>query len=703
MKGRSFGASVGSKAAQTFGTRLVVTILGVLTGVLVARLLGPQGKGVYSGVQTLLSVPVAIVSGAGAAITYLMTKERRSIGDLFPTLAGAFGVVMLLTIAACATYSALHGWTLETVAFLLAMPPSIVLSWQQPYYVAVDGIRRLNAQTVGVAFVTLLAMVALCVVLQLGILGALAAWLVGLYVFAGFVLADMIGGGGRLHKRDLRMHARDFTRVGAQSALNAGLGLVNYRVDSIVLIALLGLPVFGVYSIAVSVGEMLFMIARSINTAIGREIGIADADRAAHITALVVRSSFAICLACAVPIALFAPPLVHAVYGPRFDGAALPLRLLLPGIVAFATTGTFASYFIFQLGRPSAVTIINLAMIAVQVTACYALIPRLGIAGAAAASTIAYIAGAVVNTLIFCKMSGLPAAALWLPRRKDFRRLRDVMRELLTHRRNHRYGSGRVVLTGAAGGVASMVREQLRRVYPLLLTDCRRVRDLQTGEAFMRANLTQLSALRKVVRGARAVIHFGAISKEADFDSILEANIRGTYNVLEAARLEGVRRVILASSGHVTGLYPRDVPIDESAPPRPDSLYGFSKGSLELLGRYYADKYGLEILCLRIGHVAPTPEHEIDRNIWLSPRDLAQLLTIGLESTDLQFETVYAISDNPARFWSLERARSLGYDPQDAAPTFARVSKGKVSGIAAVLQGESFAANGFTASRTARR
>src|SRR6185437_10417433 len=101
---------------------------------------------------------------------------------------------------------------------------------------------------------------------------------------------------------------------------------------------------------------------------------------------------------CAIPIALFAPPLVHVVYGSLFHGAAVPLRLLLPGIAVFATSGTFAGYFVFQLGRPAAVTIINLATIVAQFAACLALVPRFGAAGAAAASTVAYIAGALANT-----------------------------------------------------------------------------------------------------------------------------------------------------------------------------------------------------------------------------------------------------------------------------------------------------------------
>ncbi len=169
--------------------------------------------------------------------------------------------------------------------------------------------------------------------------------------------------------------------------------------------------------------------------------------------------------------------------------------------------------------------------------------------------------------------------------------------------------------------------------------------------------------------------------------------------MLEAARLEGVTRIILASSGHVTGFYPRAVSIDESAPVRPDSLYGVSKTCAEALGRYYADKFGLQVMCLRIGHVSEEPEYEIDRSIWISPRDLAQLIEISLDHAGLTFATLYAISENAARFWEIERARALGYRPKDGIESDTTIRrKGDAEPVATALQGESFAARGFSSS-----
>ncbi|MFN2449581.1 MAG: NAD-dependent epimerase/dehydratase family protein [Candidatus Baltobacteraceae bacterium] len=702
MAARSFGAAVGAKAAQTFAARLLVSAFAVLTGIIVARALGPEGKGVYSGVQTLLSIPVAVAGGAGAAITYLMTKQRRTASELLPAIAVTFGLITAFCTAACAIYAGIHGWTLAAIGFAAGLPPSVVIAWQQNYYVAADRLRTFNIQSIAIAFGTL-ALTAAALAFGRETPGVIAAWLLALYAGAVAIAADVARDAGRLHRRELGARLREFAQFGAQSALNSGLGLLNYRVDSLILIALLGLPVFGVYSVAVSIGELLFMIARPVNAAVGREIGVASEGRAAEITAHVVRAGFAICLLCAVPLAVFAPLLVHAVYGARFDAAATPMRVLLPGIVAFSSAGTFASFFIFQLGRPLLVTAVNIVMIAAQTAACFALVPRFGLAGAALASTVTYVAGALFNTVVFFRATRIPPGQLWIPKRADAQRIVAIVRELVQKRRAvaaPAADGGPVLITGAAGNVFGLVGDRLRDALgPLWLTDAVPFKIPKGEDRFIRADLRSVDAARKTMRGARAVVHLGGISKENSFDRLLEHNMRATYSVLEAARLEGVRRVVLAGTGHVTGFYPRAIAIDESAPVRPDSFYAVSKVFAEALGRHYADKYGLEVVCLRIGHVAAHPQYDIDRAIWISPRDLAQLLLAALEHEPVSYTCVYGISNNSAAFWSLDRARSLGYEPLDSVDDipFRAEPPADPDGVEAKCQGESFAARNFCA------
>ena len=165
---------------------------------------------------------------------------------------------------------------------------------------------------------------------------------------------------------------------------------------------------------------------------------------------------------------------------------------------------------------------------------------------------------------------------------------------------------------------------------------------------------------------------------------MLSTNISGTRNVFEAARDAGVAQVVFASSNHVVGMYEAEgapgiyAPDDptliaEDAEMRPDSLYGVSKGFGELLGRYYVERHGLRVICLRIGwvwHIDATPNnHARAEAIWLSQRDCAQLVARAIDADHVRWAVVYGISDNPRAFWSLRAARGvLGFEPQDSAP-----------------------------------
>jgi len=252
----------------------------------------------------------------------------------------------------------------------------------------------------------------------------------------------------------------------------------------------------------------------------------------------------------------------------------------------------------------------------------------------------------------------------------------------------------RVALTGAAGNVAALIRPYLAKQYALQLTDRKGVRPVHDGERFFRAELRSVRRLRRALHGCDAVIHLGAIPHEDRFERLLDVNLRGTQAVLEAARAEGVHRVVLASTGHVTGFYPRKQLVEAGMPVRPDSLYAVSKAACEALGRYYADNYGMEICCVRIGRVSEAPESTVDRNIWCSPRDLATLFAAAIETAELHFEVVYGVSDNARAWWCTKAARRLGFIARDSADGFA-VRQPALTQIGEFVQGAEFAARDF--------
>jgi uronate dehydrogenase len=261
--------------------------------------------------------------------------------------------------------------------------------------------------------------------------------------------------------------------------------------------------------------------------------------------------------------------------------------------------------------------------------------------------------------------------------------------------------SMRIVMTGAAGGVGAMIRPYMRELATdLVLSDLAEIADPIENETSMAADLTDLEAMERLLEGADGLVHLGGQSVEADWDAVLNANIIGVHNIYEAARRQGCKRIIFATTNHVVGFYRRQETIDHTVTPRPDSRYGASKAFGEAYGRLYADKHGLRILNIRIGNVGEKPLDIRRLAIWVSPRDLSQLIKIGLTHPDLHYEVVYGCSNNVRSWWDNSNAYRLGYQPADEAEAYAEIAhQASITNpddpITAQFQGGTFCADEF--------
>ena len=232
----------------------------------------------------------------------------------------------------------------------------------------------------------------------------------------------------------------------------------------------------------------------------------------------------------------------------------------------------------------------------------------------------------------------------------------------------------RVLITGAGGNIGRTLRALLQGRYALLrLIDIAPQAPAQAGEEVATVDIGDAAALDAAMRGIDCVIHLAGVPEEDSWERILPANIMGCYNVFEAARRQGVRRVVFASSNHAVGFHRRETFIDTAVQPRPDGRYGVSKVFGEAVGRLYADKYGLSVACLRIGSFRPSDRPSESRHLltWISHRDMAQLAARCVEHPAYHFVVVYGVSNNLRNRWDNTPARFLGYRPQDDAETFA--------------------------------
>lgn len=232
--------------------------------------------------------------------------------------------------------------------------------------------------------------------------------------------------------------------------------------------------------------------------------------------------------------------------------------------------------------------------------------------------------------------------------------------------------SGPVLLTGAAGHIGTLLRGGLpERGHALRCLDVVPVTDTRPGEEHLVADATDLTAVTAAAQGASAVVHLAGIATESSWAAIRHAHIDSTYVALEAARLAGVPRVVLASSNHATGMSPRVEMARTDAQPRPDTYYGVAKVTMEALGSLYADRYGLDVVCLRIGSALPEPRTPRHLSTWLSPEDTVGLVDAALTAPAPGFAVVWGVSANTRNWWDLGPARALGYEPGDDAEVYA--------------------------------
>lgn len=258
----------------------------------------------------------------------------------------------------------------------------------------------------------------------------------------------------------------------------------------------------------------------------------------------------------------------------------------------------------------------------------------------------------------------------------------------------------KLVITGASGVVATALRPMLSALFEtVVLTDLREPASLHENESFISADLCDLEAIAALSLGANAILHLGGVSTEAEFDKLKDPNLLGTYNVFEAARLNGIQRVVFTSTLHTHGFYRRSEGFDEFSAPRPDSLYAATKLFGESVGYVYAQKHGIRTVCIRIGALAADAQ-SAEPGSWIGEDDLGNLITISLTHPDIKFEIFHGLSNHRKAPWRKLRARLFGYRPTTANESYpASVNRAKrkwrENQIAAEVRGATFAARNF--------
>lgn len=247
----------------------------------------------------------------------------------------------------------------------------------------------------------------------------------------------------------------------------------------------------------------------------------------------------------------------------------------------------------------------------------------------------------------------------------------------------------KVLITGMSGLIGGVLKERLLKAgdYELTALNRREVEGVRT----VRADISDLENISLGFEGQDTVVHLAAYLGSQDWEGQHASNVLGTYNVFEAARRAGVRRVIFASSGNAIRGFERIPPYSDIAagnydkvPPdfrrlthqdvRPEALYGAAKVWGEALARHFSDDYGMSMICVRIGSVTQgdRPRTMRENAIYLSQRDVATHLKACIDAPDdLKFDIFFAVSNNKWNYRDLTHPKEiLGWEPQDSADDF---------------------------------
>lgn len=236
----------------------------------------------------------------------------------------------------------------------------------------------------------------------------------------------------------------------------------------------------------------------------------------------------------------------------------------------------------------------------------------------------------------------------------------------------------RVLITGAAGAIGTALRVGLRSHWRhLRLTDVRPLQDLAGNEEMVVADIADRAAVEGMMRDVRAVVHLAGVVGTYTLEDLFRVNARGLFDVLEAARLAAVERIVFASSNHAFGCYPITEKVSPDLPPRPDSLYGVFKAWGETMLRHYYDRYAIRSVSLRIGTFRPQPIDQRSLATWISPADIAHLVDVSLRHPDPGCLVVNGYSRNTRLKTIDPNWSTLGYRPNDDAEDFRDMLRAK--------------------------
>jgi O-antigen/teichoic acid export membrane protein len=412
-------SEIAKKSVETFVTRVAMQVLSIGGAIVIARTLGASGKGVFTFATSILAMLQMANAGQSSAIAWQYTKRARSPAALLKAMLTILGGFAIPVVLALALTGILVPGQSALIAVAVAVPFALFTQSSTGLFLADSNVRVVNIQQMLAAALPIVIFVPLLLFWHGGLWTVFVVWAACYVVAAAFTVWALRRYRNRYDGDDSAPIVTEQLKYGALVSLNSTMSFLNFRIDVFLIMFMLGHSALGVYSIGIGIGELLWQLSRPIATAAFGRIARGTEAEAAETTATCMRHSFALVLLGSVIVFFLAPPLVPLVYGPAFAQAGTVARLLLPGIIAYSMMPTLSNFFSQQLGKPRLPLVFSTTSTVVCAVSTVLLLPRLGIAGGAIATSVSYIIAFTAATAFFVRRTRIRPLRLFALSRAD--------------------------------------------------------------------------------------------------------------------------------------------------------------------------------------------------------------------------------------------------------------------------------------------